>query len=475
MTGSVTLHAAVDLGASSGRVMLGAVGPDKLELTEVARFRNGGVEVPMDALHWDVLGLWRDVTVGLHRAARCAEERGQVVASVGVDTWATDYALLAGDGSLLGNPRSYRDSRTDGIAEQVRRTLPAMSLYQRNGLQHLPFTTIYQLVAERRGPLLDAARTLLLLPDLFGYWLSGHYGAESTNASTTGLVDVHSGRWADDLVAVAGIDPALLPPLHDAGRVLGDLRPSVVERTGLRGAVLTAVGSHDTASAVVGVPATDQRFAYIACGTWGLVGVELERPVLSQQSLAANFTNERGVDGRIRYLRNVMGLWVLQGCLAEWPERPLDHLLGAAGDLAAGGPVVDIDDPAFLPPGPMVNRVRRACERAGLAPPTEPVTIVRCVLDSLAHAFAQAVEDAVRLSGRDVDVVHLVGGGALNTLLCQLTADACGRIVLAGPVEATSLGNVLVQARAHGTVKGSVEDLRIRVRQTQDVVRYRPR
>lgn len=478
----MSLHAAVDLGASSGRVVLGAVGRDRLELVEASRFRNGGVEVATGAgdldvaLHWDVLGLWQDALVGLARAGELARARGEDVTSVGVDTWAVDYALLAPDGSLLGNPRSYRDGRTDGTAELVHRRIAPERLYARNGLQHLPFTTLYQLVAEAAGPHLERAGTLLLLPDLLGYWLGGHVGAESTNASTTGLADVRTGRWAPDLVALAGFDPALLPPVHDAGRVLGPLRPRVVERTGLDGALLTAVGTHDTASAVVGVPATDERFAYVACGTWGLVGVELEEPVLTRESMVAGFTNERGVDGRVRYLHNVMGLWVLQGCLADWDAgaSALPPLLAAAADLPAGGPVVDVDDPAFLPPGPMVERVQRACESAGQPVPTERAAVVRCVLDSLAAAFARAVEDAARLSGREVDVVHLVGGGARNALLCQLTANACGRPVLAGPVEATALGSVLVQARAHGTLRGALEDLRALVRRTSELVRYEP-
>jgi rhamnulokinase len=475
----VSLHAAVDFGASSGRVMLGAVGPGRLQLTEAARFRNGAVEVPGErgtALHWDVLGLWRESLAGLRQVGALARAAGEPVASVGVATWAVDYGLLAGDGTLLGAPRSYRDARTDGVAERVHQQLPAVELYRRNGLQHLPFTTLYQLVAEQDGPLLAAARSLLLVPDLVGYWLSGHLGAEATNVSTTGLADVHTGRWAADLVALAGVDAGLLPPVHDPGAVLGGLRPAVASSTGLDDARLVAVGSHDTASAVVGVPATDERFAYVACGTWALVGVELESPVLSAESLAAGFTNERGVDDRIRYLHNVMGLWVLQGCLADWglDSADLTALLDAAAELPAGGAVVDVDAPAFLPPGPMVTRVQQACEAAGQPVPVSRPAVVRCVLDSLATAFARVVEDAVRLSGRDVDVVHVVGGGAQNALLCQLTADACGRPVLAGPVEATALGNVLVQARAAGAVTGALEDLRALVAATSDLVRYVP-
>ncbi|NAZ82594.1 rhamnulokinase [Kineococcus sp. R8] len=480
----MSVHVAVDLGASSGRVMLGSAAQAgsgsssgrHLALEEVHRFGNGAVPVA-GRLHTDAVGLWREVLTGLGAVAR--HPRGAAAVSVGVDTWAVDYGLLAADGSLLGTPRHYRDPRTDGVAETVFARMPAAELYRRNGLQHLPFTTVYQLIAEGRGPLLGVADRLLLIPDLLGFWLSGVLGAEATNASTTGLADVRTGRWADDLVALAGVPASLLPPVHDPGTVLGGLRPDVLAETGLpAGLQLVAVGSHDTASAVVAVPARDERFAYIACGTWGLVGVELADPVLTADSFTANFTNERGVDGRIRYLRNVMGLWVLQQCVAEWSgeqgPQDLAALLAAAAAVPPGGPVVDIDDPRFLPPGPMVARVRAAAAETGARPPQEPAEVVRCVLDSLAQAFARAVADAVRLSGHHVDVVHLVGGGARNELLCRLTADACGLPVVAGPVEATALGNVLVQARAHGDLTGSLEELRALVRDTTEPVRHLP-
>lgn len=474
----MSLFAAVDLGAASGRVMLGAVDSDRLQLREVTRFPNAAVGVPTGhgrALYWDILSLWDRSVAGLTRAAELARGDGERVHSIGVATWAVDYALLDQHGVLLGNPRSYRDPRTDGIAERVHERIAPLDLYRRNGLQHLPFTTLYQLAAEQQEAMLSTAGIMLLLPDLIGYWLSGISGAEATNVSTTGLADVATGRWAPDLIELAGINPELLPPVHDPGTVLGHLRPELGESTGLSAARLTAVGSHDTASAVVAVPAANERFAYVVCGTWALVGVELPDPVLSGASLRAGFTNERGVDGRIRYLHNVMGLWVLQGCLADWglDSGALPELLALAAGVT-GGPVLDLDEPAFLPPGPMVVRVRRACESAGLPVPQEYGAVVRCVLDSLAAAFARAVEDAVRLSGRQVDVVHLVGGGARNELLCALTARACGRPVLAGPAEATALGNVLVQARAAGSVRGELEDLRALVRRTHRVVRYDP-
>jgi rhamnulokinase len=471
--------AAVDLGASGGRVMVGTVGPSRLELAEAHRFGNEPVRLP-DGLHWDALRLYQETLHGLRKAAEAAQgaDGAGPIVSVGVDSWGVDFGLLDASGALLGNPYHYRDSRTDGAAAKVHAELPPEDLYAITGVQHLPFNTIYQLAAAAGSPQLRAARTLLLLPDLFGWWLGGSTGAETTNASTTGLLDVRTGRWSTRLLRLLGIT-GLLPALRQPGEVIGTLRSDVTRETGLPpSAVLTAVGSHDTASAVVGVPAEGDRFAYVSCGTWSLVGLELERAVLTEASRTANFTNEAGVDGRVRYLRNVMGLWLLQESLRTWARAglatDLPSLLAAAADLPAGGPVIDPDDPAYLPPGDMPARIQAACRRTGQRVPAGQAGLVRCILDSLAGAYARTVRDAVRLSGRGVDVVHLVGGGARNSLLCQLTADACGLPVLAGPVEATALGNVLVQARAHGAITGDLQILRALLRQTQDVRRYQP-
>lgn len=433
--------AAVDLGASSGRVLLGSVGDGKLHTEEVHRFPNGPVRL-LGTLHWDVLALYREVLTGLRLAA---ELDSVGLDSIGIDSWAVDYGLLDARGALLGNPVHYRDSRTEGIT-------PAEGLYELNGLQFQPFNTMFQLMAE---PLLEHASQLLLIPDLLSYWLTGERGAEYTNATTTGLIDVRSGRWSAELTR--DLPSGLLPDLRHPGDAAGTYE----------GVPVIAVGSHDTASAVVAVPASIERFAYISCGTWSLVGVELDSPVLTAESRAANFTNEGGVDGTIRYLRNVMGLWLLQESLRSW-NTSLEPLLKEAEH--AKGSVFDPNDPVFLPPGDMPARIQQWCGRT-----MTRAEIVRSILDSLAIAHRDAVADAQRLSGKEVEVVHIVGGGSHNELLCQLTADACGLPVVAGPAEATALGNVLVQARAVGAVHGTLADLRTLVRESQPLRRYLPR
>ena len=466
--------AAVDLGASSGRVMAARVGPQQLELTEVHRFANRPVRT-RGTLHWDVLSLYAGVVDGLRAAGR---EAGRVD-GVGIDSWAVDHGLLDADGALLGNPVHYRDARHATAVPAVHAVVPPDELYRVTGLQHLPFNTVFQLAAARGTAQLSAARTALLVPDLLAYWLTGAVGAEVTNASTTGLLDATTRGWAGELVDRLGLDRGLLPPLRQPGERLGELTDDVLAETGLTGPVpVTAVGSHDTASAVVGVPAATDRFAYVSCGTWSLVGVELEKPVLTEASRQAGFTNELGVDGTVRYLHNVMGLWLLQESQRTWAASglpaDLPDLLAAAARVPAFTALVDPDDPRFLPPGDVPGRIAEVCRETGQAPPQDPAGTVRCILDSLALAYRRTVRRAAELSGREVEVVHLVGGGARNTLLCQLTADACGLPVLAGPVEAAALGNVLVQARGLGVLSGGLPELRALLRRTQDAQLYLP-
>lgn len=444
--GGTVRAAAVDLGASSGRVVLGTIGPDRLDAEVVHRFPNEPSMVD-GRLSWDVDALWRGVRTGLSIAA----ERSGGLDSIGVDSWAVDYGLLDADGALIARPVCYRDARTAGVMERVRDTIGAQALYSTTGLQFQPFNTVYQLLAEQSS-VLRRAKTALLIPDLIGYLLTGEIGAERTNASTTGLYDVSAGRWAEDLLDLLGLPRGVLPPLCEPGSSLGPVQAGL----GLGGATVVRVASHDTASAVAAVPAQRPGFAYISCGTWSLVGVELARPVLTPESLAANFTNEVGVDGVIRYLCNVTGLWLLQECQREW-GLDLATLLAAAEAEPALRSVVDAQSAEFLAPGDMPARIAAACSRAGQPVPRTPSEITRCVIDSLALSHARAVGQAAALSGTEVEVVHLVGGGAQNALLCQLTAQACGRPVLAGPAEATALGNLMVQARAAGVVASTAQ------------------
>ncbi|MGH3067501.1 MAG: rhamnulokinase [Streptosporangiaceae bacterium] len=487
--------AAVDLGASGGRVMVGQVSTDhhgtgQLDLHEAHRFPNIPVRA-LGTLHWDILRLYQDMLDGLGSAARAWD-----LASVGIDSWAVDYGLLDAGGALLGNPVHYRDTRTEGVAEQVLARIPAADLYATTGVQQLPFNTIYQLAAAARTPQLDAAQTLLMIPDLLAYWLTGERGAEVTNASTTQLYDPRARAWAMGLIERAGLPARLFPALRQPGSRIGTLRPEIAAEPGLSRLApsrlapsrlgpsrlgplpVIAVGSHDTASAVVAVPARGRDFAYISCGTWSLVGVELDQPVLTEASRTANFTNETGVDGTIRYLRNVMGLWLLQESVRAWASagRPagLATLLEQAARVPALQVVVDPDEPAFLPPGDMPARIAEAARRTGQSPPADPPAVVRCILDSLALAYRARLREVQELSGRAVDTVHVVGGGVRNALLLQLTADACGLPVVAGPAEAAALGNILVQARTLGAAPGDLDGMRALLRATQPLRRFEP-
>lgn len=470
-TGTV---AAIDLGATSGRVMLGRIGPDALALEPVARFPNGPVPLA-SGLHWDLTGLYRHALEGLREAAH----REPALASIGIDSWAVDYVLLRGD-RMLGEPFHYRDERTTAGVEAVHARHPFADLYRRNGLQFLPFTTLYQLAAERDSGMLELADTALLIPDALAFELTGRRVAERTNASATGLVRTDDGQWDRALCDDLGIPPAILAPLVDPGERIGPLRAELAADLGGISADVVAVGSHDTASAVVAVPMSDpDTSAYISCGTWGLVGLELESPVVTDAAREANFTNERGVDGRIRFLHNVMGLWLLSESVRQWEKETgeaidLAALLDDAAEVSEPAQVFDANDPRFLAPGDLPARIAQWYRERALAVPATRASFARAIVESLAQAFADAVHTASAVTGRRILTLHLVGGGALNRLLCQRTADRAGIPVLAGPVEATALGNVLVQARAVGLVSGDLEDLRYRVVRSHPPRRYDP-
>ena len=446
--------AAVDLGASGGRVVAGTVDDEGVRLRAVHRFPNRAVR-RAGHLRWDIHRLYQEIIRGLHSVPEAE--------SIGLDTWGVDYGLLDSDGRLVADPVSHRDNRTSAVIDQVHARIDPAELYRINGLQHLPFNTIYQLAADQRGPDWALARRAVLLPDLVAYWLTGQLRSEATVASTTGLLDVNTRDWSDDLFHRLDLEPGLLPPVESPGCVRGRSHAGIP---------VVTVAAHDTASAVVAVPATTDRFAFVSCGTWSLVGLELPHPILSEAARESGFTNEMGTDGRTRFLRNVGGLWLIQECLRTWGRDDLPALLSEATVLPSGGPQIDVDDPTFVPPGDMPGRVAQAAGvRLGSLSQAETV---RCIVESLAAGFARTIQRGSALAHRPVEIIHLVGGGAHNQLLCQLTADAVGAPVIAGPVEATALGNVLVQARTAGALPQTLEELRARTANAVDLRRYDP-
>jgi rhamnulokinase len=466
MATSAVRVAAVDLGASSGRVLAVEFSADQLAVTEAARFANRPLREG-GALRWDIQNLYSGVRDGLRAAGP--------VSSIGIDSWAVDYGLLDASGSLLAKPVHYRDARTEGIPELAHQRISSRELYATTGIQVQPFNTIYQLVAEQRSVVAATAERLLLIPDLITYWLTGAQTSEVTNSSTTGLLDIRTRTWSRELMSRLDIPAGLFAPLIEAGTTVGGLTDTARAQTEQPSASVVAVGTHDTASAVAAVPALHERFAFVATGTWSLAGVELEQPVLTESSRAANFSNELGIDGTVRYLRNVMGLWLLQECLREWGQPDLGPLLAAAMAEPGLRHVIDAESAEFLAPGDMPARIAAACAATGQPPPPHRGATVRCILDSLALAHRRAIRQASQLSGRAVDVVHLVGGGARNALLCQLTADACGLPVLAGPVEAAALGNACLQARTAGVLPANRWEARAWLRERLPLETYQPR
>jgi rhamnulokinase len=465
--------AAVDLGATSGRVMLGHAGPDQLGVEVVHRFPNQPVRT-VDGLHWNILELYRNVLEGLRLAVAARPS----LLSIGIDSWAVDYALLRGD-RMISSPFHYRDERTARGVRAVHDVVGPADLYAAGGLQFLPFNTLYQLAVDRADRLLDDGTTMLMVPDLFGFWLTGQLATERTNASTTGLLDVSGGGWNTSLIDKLALPRSLFVPLVDPGVRIGTLRGSVAAELGTdRRIDVVAVGSHDTASAVVATPMRSRRAAYISSGTWSLVGVELDEPVITEAGRAANFTNEGGVDGRVRYLHNVMGMWLLSESVRGWQRDgakiDLPELLRAAARVREPVTIFDANDPSLLPAGDMPARIAALCARQGIAAPRTPAEFARSILESLAAAYAVAIDRAQELSGTPIEVVHVVGGGSQNALLCQLTANRSGRPVLAGPVEATAIGNVLVQARAAGLVAGDLRQLRELVWRFFPPIRFDP-
>lgn len=470
-------YAAVDLGANGGRVIAVDFDGEQLALREFHRFPNAPLQLP-DGLHWDVRRLFNEILSGLGTLS--ADRRPL---SVGVDTWGVDYALLDRAGDLLGLPFCYRDPRTDGLMAVAFARVPREEIFARTGIQFLPFNSLYQLMASLRDgsqPLSEAA-CFLTLPDLFNHWLTGARVSELTAASTTQCLDPVSRTWAADLLGALGLPTAMFPAVIEPGTRLGTVLPAVAAEHGLGALTVVAPACHDTASAVAGTPLRDPGAAYLSCGTWSLVGVEVERPVTTPAALRGNFTNEGGVGGTYRLLRNVMGLWLLEESRRAWQrsgripdDASYDSLLAAAAVAPPFACVFDPDDPRFLPPGDMPARIRAAAAERGQRLPDEPGAIARAILESLALRYRWVLLRLEELTGRTVTVVHLVGGGSRNALLCQLTADVCGRTVLAGPVEATSIGNALVQALAARRI-GTLAEGRELVRRSFPLRSFEPR
>jgi rhamnulokinase len=464
---------AIDLGAESGRGVLGSFDGARISLDVIHRFANGPVAT-LDTLHWDILRLHSEILNALRLAA------GRDVASVGVDTWGVDFALLGRGGTLLGNPRHYRDPHTERAMERAFRVVPREQIYQRTGLQFLRFNTLFQLLAlqEARSPLLDAAEQLLFMPDLFHYFLTGIKVNEFTDASTSQMLDPMKRNWAYDLIGSFGLPTKMLGTIIPPGTVLGPLRTAVATDTGLVPIPVIAPATHDTGSAIAAAPAQGDSWAYISSGTWSLMGVELPGPLINADTLAANFTNEGGVAGTTRLLKNIMGLWLVQECRRAWEKAGTAYTYEQLVRIAEAAPpfvsLVDPDDPRFLLPPNMPAAIADFCRETNQPPPTELGPVIRCCLESLAFKYRWVLDKLEQLLGKKLEVIHVVGGGCQNGLLCQWTADACGRLVLAGPVEATALGNVLMQAIGLGLI-GNLVEAREVVRRSFDVVTYEPR
>jgi len=474
-------YLAVDLGASSGRHVAGRYDGRTMALEEVYRFDNGPVAAG-GHLYWDLLAQWQHVCQGL----RAAQARyGAHVASVGVDTWGVDFGLLGRGDELLGNPYHYRDARTGGMLEKAQAIVPREEIFEATGVQFMQLNTLYQLLAMRlaRSPVLEAAESLLMMPDLFHWLLTGVKANEMTDATTTQFYDPRRKTWAKSLLERLDLPTHLLGEIKPPGTDLGPLRKQVAEETGLAGARVVLPGSHDTASAVLAVPAEQEttgrpNWCYISSGTWSLMGAEMPAPVINAQSLKRNFTNEGGVGGTIRLLKNIAGLWLVQECRRVWNQAGKNYSWDDLGRMADAEPpapsFIDPDDPAFLAPTDMPRAIADYCSRTGQKVPGSEGGIVRAATESLALRYRQVLTWLEELTGGRIEVIHIVGGGTQNVQLCQATADACHRPVLAGPVEATALGNVLMQAIAAGDVR-DIREARQVIRQSVTLKQYQPR
>ena len=465
---------AIDLGAESGRAMLGTLDEGKLALEELHRFPNTPVRLPT-GLYWDTLRLFHEIR---HALAICGRERKISLDGIGIDTWGVDFALLGADGALVDNPRHYRDSRNSGMLERTFAVVPRQDIFAQTGIQFMAINSLYQLHAMKlaRSPALDVADQLLFMPDLFNYWLTGQKRAEASIASTSQFFNPAKHDWANGLLYRLGLPTRILPPIVPSGARLGNLLPEIAEAAGLSATVpVYATACHDTASAVAAVPAEGEGWCYISSGTWSLMGVELDAPVINDRALALNFTNEVGAGGKIRLLKNIAGLWLLQECRRAWAlqgrEYSYDELSQIAADAPSAGMTIDPD--LFAEPDRMPERIAQHCRERGSVAPADDGAMARLILESLAASYRNVLHSLETLIERRLERIHIVGGGSRNRLLNQLAANATGRTVIAGPSEATAAGNVLVQAIGAGAVSG-VAEARAIVRRSFPLETYEP-
>jgi rhamnulokinase len=470
-----TNYIAVDLGAESGRVMLGSIADGKLSLEEMHRFSNGPVE-KQGSLRWDFEKLLSEVKVGIGKAARIS---GGKARGIGVDTWGVDFGLIGADGKLIEAPYHYRDSRTNGMMDKAFEAMPKRDIYQHSGIQFMQLNSLYQVLAMRMAESQALARTkkLIFMADLFSYFLCGKAFGEYTLASTSQMMDMQTGKWSEAVFKKLSLPMAIMPPVVMPGTVVGELTDAVAKEIGCSKIPVIAVGSHDTASAVLGVPAGAGKWAYLSSGTWSLMGVELPRAIINDKTFQHQFTNEGGIENTIRLLKNIMGLWLVQECKRQWQREGQDlsytQLTQMAAEAKPFAGHIDCDCSEFLSPGDMPARINKHLSDTGQKPTGDKGQMVRMILESLALKYRRVLAAIEDITGQTVDVLHVVGGGIKNELLCQFTANAIGRNVITGPIEATASGNVLMQAKAAGQIK-SIDEARRIVRNSFDLKEYRP-
>ncbi len=466
---------AIDIGAESGRGILGTLDDNKLLLKEMNRFPNGMLTIH-GHYHWNIFRLYQAIKDSLKACSREVQFKPE---SIGIDTWGVDYALLAEDGTILSIPYAYRDPRTDNMMEEVFKHIPKSRIYELTGIQFMQFNTIYQLYAMKKAnsPLLDIASDLLFIPDIMNYLLTGKKRSEFTFATTSQLYNPHKGNWEKELFDAIGVNKDIMCDIIQPGEVIGEVDELVGKETGLPGLPVASIASHDTGSAVVGVPGEGDNFAYISSGTWSLMGVENKKPYSSELAFKYNFTNEGGVDGTYRFLKNIMGLWLLQECKRSWEKQGNNfsyaELVEMAQEIPSFKTLINPDCPDFINPEDMPGAIVNYCKRTNQQPPENAAEFTRCICDSLAFKYRMVFDQLKEVTGRPLDRINIIGGGTKNQLLCQLTANAAGVPVVTGPEEATAIGNIMVQAMAMGYVS-SLSEIRAIIRNSFELKTYQP-